>query len=133
MRFLILLAVLGCSSGKKERPLAVSDEMAATLERDVAVARKIAGELDATKGDCKGAAKVIIDNTKAVAAAAKESKRFRALSKDDVTVKEWINATYRTEENLAAEATLKRVAKECERDPNYQAAMALQQAAVSGT
>lgn len=132
MRIWILLAVLGCQSARKERPAAVTDEMFAVMERDVAVVRKLARELDATKGDCKAAAQVIRDNSAAVATAAKDSRRHKALSKDDPAVKEWINATYRTRDNLAAEATLKRVAKECASDPNYQAAMAQQQAANGG-
>ena len=36
------------------------------------------------------------------------------------------------DENLAAEASLERVARKCATDPNWQAAMAQQQAAVSG-
>lgn len=130
-RVLLVIAILGCQSSRKERPLAVTDEMAAVMDGDVAVVRKVAGALDAAKGDCKQAAQVIRDNTAAIATAARESKRYKALSKDDVAVKEWINATYRTKENLAAEATLKRVANQCATDPSYQAAMAHQQAAAS--
>jgi hypothetical protein len=133
VRVLYLVALLGCQSGSKQRPPAVTDDMVGAMDRDIAVVRKVAAELDLARGNCKQAAEVIRDNTAAVAAAAKNSRRYKQLSKDDAAVRAWIDATYRTTENLAAEATLKRVSKQCESDPSYQAAMALQQAANSGS
>ncbi len=130
MRILLVLAVLGCQSARKERPANISDDMVAVMDRDVAVVRKVATALAATKGDCTAAAQVIRDHTTAVATAAKESRRYRQLSKDDVAIKQWVDVTYRTTDNLEAEAVLKRVAKQCGADPDYQAAMAQQQAAV---
>ena len=131
VRVALMLALASCGSKKPDRPAAISDEMVAVMDRDVGVVRKVAAALDAARGDCKQAAQVVRDNTVAIATAARESRNYRALAKDDEAVKAWINATYRTKENLAAEATLQKVARQCATDPHYQAAMAQQQAAVS--
>ena len=132
IRVALMLALASCGSKTADRPAAVSDEMVAVMDRDVGVVRKVAAALDVAKGDCKQAAQVVRDNTAAIATAARESRSYREVAKDNDAVKAWINATYRTKENLAAEATLQRVANQCATDPHYQAAMAQQQAAASG-